>query len=356
MRLVVPVASGATEIISSWRAPRRPPPCPQRVLAARRRLQDRCAGGPGGRARDARARAHRSRRDERRGRALQGVQGERDQADPRARGLPGRRPSPRRCSASSATTSPCWRPPRPAFATWSSSTSAGFLEGFGRGKPSVDTELLDRHSDGVIALTGCLQSRFCRRLVEERPGRRPGAPRRADRRLRPRERLLRDPGQRAAPSRTRRTRASSASPASSAGRWWRPPTSTTCAARTTRTTRRCSACRRSRRSSSRSCASRPTSSSSRARPRWPSRSPRWPESVPTTLEIAERCEVEIELGQLLLPRFPTPDGEEPARDAPAARHRGAAAPLRRPAAGRGRRAARVRARGDRARWASSPTS
>ena len=48
-------------------------------------------------------------------------------------------------------------------------TSAGFLEGFGRGKPGVDTELLDRHADGVIALTGCLQSRFCRRLVEERP-------------------------------------------------------------------------------------------------------------------------------------------------------------------------------------------
>ena len=38
---------------------------------------------------------------------------------------------------------------------------------------------------------------------------------------------------------------------------------------------------------------------------------RWPEAVPTTLEIAERCEVEIELGQLLLPRFPTPEGEEP---------------------------------------------
>ena len=35
----------------------------------------------------------------------------------------------------------------------------------------------------------------------------------------------------------------------------------------------------------------------------------------TTLEIAERCEVELELGKLLLPRFPTPDGEEPARDA-----------------------------------------
>ena len=39
---------------------------------------------------------------------------------------------------------------------------------------------------------------------------------------------------------------------------------------------------------------------------------RWPEAVPTTLEVAERCDVEIELGQLLLPRFPTSDGEEPA--------------------------------------------
>ena len=32
----------------------------------------------------------------------------------------------------------------------------------------------------------------------------------------------------------------------------------------------------------------------------------WPEAVPTTLEIAERCDVEMQLGQLLLPRFPTP--------------------------------------------------
>jgi DNA polymerase-3 subunit alpha len=48
-------------------------------------------------------------------------------------------------------------------------TSTGFLEGFNRGKPAVDMELLDRHSEGVIALSGCLQSRFCRRLVEERP-------------------------------------------------------------------------------------------------------------------------------------------------------------------------------------------
>src|SRR6202035_2952273 len=34
----------------------------------------------------------------------------------------------------------------------------------------------------------------------------------------------------------------------------------------------------------------------------------WPESLPTTLEIAERCDVELELGRQLIPRYPTPDG------------------------------------------------
>ena len=49
-------------------------------------------------------------------------------------------------------------------------TSAGFLEGYKRGKANVDMELLEKHSEGVIALTGCLASRFCRRLVEDNPG------------------------------------------------------------------------------------------------------------------------------------------------------------------------------------------
>ena len=34
----------------------------------------------------------------------------------------------------------------------------------------------------------------------------------------------------------------------------------------------------------------------------------WPEAIATTLEIAERCQVEIELGKMLIPRYPTPDG------------------------------------------------
>src|SRR4051812_42587331 len=48
-------------------------------------------------------------------------------------------------------------------------SSAGFLEGYRRGKANVDLDLLSRYSSGVIALTGCLQSRFCRRLVEDNP-------------------------------------------------------------------------------------------------------------------------------------------------------------------------------------------
>src|SRR5437763_5469636 len=46
--------------------------------------------------------------------------------------------------------------------------SGGFLEGLRRGKPTVDMALLERYSEGVIALTGCLASRFCQRLLEDR--------------------------------------------------------------------------------------------------------------------------------------------------------------------------------------------
>ncbi len=48
-------------------------------------------------------------------------------------------------------------------------SSAGFLEGLQRGKPTVDLAQLEHYSHGVIALTGCLASRFCQRLLEDRP-------------------------------------------------------------------------------------------------------------------------------------------------------------------------------------------
>ena len=139
-------------------------------------------------------------------------------------------------------------------------SSAGFLEGLYRGKPGVDMELLARHTEGVIALSGCLA---CRSQPADRrgpPRRGPRAPGRARPGLRARGRLLRDPAQRRAgadagqrgdgPLRARRWAARSSA----------RPTCTTCAARTTTTTRRCCACRRSPRWPRRRCPSTPTSS------------------------------------------------------------------------------------------------
>ncbi len=46
--------------------------------------------------------------------------------------------------------------------------SAGYLEGYYY-KPRVDWELLERHSEGVVALSGCLSGRVCKALEENRP-------------------------------------------------------------------------------------------------------------------------------------------------------------------------------------------
>src|SRR3954468_3813831 len=47
-------------------------------------------------------------------------------------------------------------------------SSLGYLEGYYY-KPRVDWELLEHHSDGVIALSGCLSGRVCKALEESRP-------------------------------------------------------------------------------------------------------------------------------------------------------------------------------------------
>jgi DNA polymerase-3 subunit alpha len=48
-------------------------------------------------------------------------------------------------------------------------SSKGFLEGLHRGKPGVDLELLAQHAEGIICLTGCLASRTSQRIVAGRP-------------------------------------------------------------------------------------------------------------------------------------------------------------------------------------------
>src|SRR5437773_767187 len=47
-------------------------------------------------------------------------------------------------------------------------SSLGYLEGYYY-KPRVDWELLERHSAGLIALSGCLSGRVCKALEENRP-------------------------------------------------------------------------------------------------------------------------------------------------------------------------------------------
>src|SRR4051794_22885504 len=47
-------------------------------------------------------------------------------------------------------------------------SSLGYLKGLQRGKPSVDMDLLADHAEGIVALTGCLASRFASRLGEDR--------------------------------------------------------------------------------------------------------------------------------------------------------------------------------------------
>jgi DNA polymerase-3 subunit alpha len=47
-------------------------------------------------------------------------------------------------------------------------SSDGFLEGLHRGKPNLDMAQLAARGEGIIALTGCLASRFCQRLVDGR--------------------------------------------------------------------------------------------------------------------------------------------------------------------------------------------
>ena len=70
-------------------------------------------------------------------------------------------------------------------------SSAGFLEGYQRGKPSVDMAQLAAHGQGLIALTGLPAVALLPAPAGRASGRRPGPRRRADGRRRRRQRVLR---------------------------------------------------------------------------------------------------------------------------------------------------------------------
>jgi DNA polymerase-3 subunit alpha len=189
-------------------------------------------------------------------------------------------------------------------------SSAAFLEGFARGKASVDMELLDRHSNGVIALTGCLQSRFCRRLVEDRP---------ADARAHADDLL----GVFGADNVYFEIQANGIAEQDKANEGiirtarelGRPLVATADVhylRREDYSNHAALLCVQTKSTLEQPKLTFDTNEFFLKSPQEMADSfAPWPEAVPTTLEVAERCELELELGKLLLPRFPTPDGEEP---------------------------------------------
>jgi DNA polymerase-3 subunit alpha len=189
-------------------------------------------------------------------------------------------------------------------------SSAGFLEGFSRGKANVDIELLSAHSEGVIALTGCLQSRFCRRLVEDRP---------ADARSHVDD-LIQAFGpeqvyfevQRNGVPEQEKANEGIVRTAKELGR----PLVATADVHYLR--------REDYDSHAALLCVQTKSTLEQPKLRFDTNEfylkssdemaesfSDMPGAVDTTLEIAERCQVEIALGELLLPRFPTPEGTEP---------------------------------------------
>jgi DNA polymerase III subunit alpha len=189
-------------------------------------------------------------------------------------------------------------------------TSAGFLEGFNRGKPAVDMELLERHSEGVIALTGCLQSRMCRRLVEDQPAQ---ARDHADQ-------LVNVFGpenvyfelQRNGIADQEKANAGIVSIARELGSPLVATADVHYLRREDYDHHAALLCVQTKSTIKEPKLRFDTNEFYLKSSQEMSESfSEWPEAVAATLEIAERCEVEIELGKLLLPRFPTPDGEEP---------------------------------------------
>ncbi len=189
-------------------------------------------------------------------------------------------------------------------------STASFMDGFARGKSNVDMELLNRHSEGVIALTGCLQSRFCRRLVEERP---------ADARAHADD-LLRVFGaenvyfevQANGLAEQDRANEGIERVARELGRPLVGTSDVHYLHREDFDNHAALLCVQTKSTLAEPKLSFDTNEFYLKSPAEMAESfARWPEAVPTTLEIADRCEVEIKLGELLLPQFETPDGSEP---------------------------------------------
>ena len=188
-------------------------------------------------------------------------------------------------------------------------SSEGFLEGYHRGKANVDMELLERHAEGVIVLTGCLQARFVRRLVEDRP----------DEAREHLDQLIQVFGPEQVYMEVQKNGIAEQDKANEMiariGREVGRPLVATADVHYLRredyanhTALLCV--------QTKSTLDAPKMSFDtnefylKDAEEMTAAFAEWPEAVPMTLEIAERCEVDIPLGQILLPQYPTPDGED----------------------------------------------
>ncbi|HKG36408.1 MAG TPA: DNA polymerase III subunit alpha [Solirubrobacterales bacterium] len=189
-------------------------------------------------------------------------------------------------------------------------SSAGFLEGFSRGKANVDMEMLARHSEGVIVLTGCLQSRFCRRLVEGRPD---DARAHLDDLISAfgPEQVYMEVQKNGIPEQEKANEGI----VRYAKEVGRPLVATADVHYLHREDYDNHAALLCVQTKSTLEAPKLTFDTNefflKSSDEMDAAFAEWPEAVPMTREIGERCDVEIALGNLLLPRYPAPDGEEP---------------------------------------------
>jgi DNA polymerase III subunit alpha len=186
-------------------------------------------------------------------------------------------------------------------------SSRGFLEGYQRGKPSVDMAQLAEHGQGLIALSGCLQSRFCQHLIDDRPDL---ARAHADELMTAvgRDNVYFEVQKNGLPVQDKcneeivRISRELGRPLVGTGdvHYLRREDYHHHAALLCVQTK--------------STLSQPKITFDtnefylRSSQEMADAFSEWPEAIASTLEIAERCNVEIQLGQQLIPRYPTPDG------------------------------------------------
>src|ERR1039458_9053227 len=149
--------------------------------------------------------------------------------------------------------------------------SAGFLEGLQRGKPTVDMDQIARYGDGVIALTGCLASRLCSRIAD---GRLVEGREHVDHLIGAlgRENVYFEVQKNGAALLCVQTRSTLAEPKI--------------------------------RFETNEFYLKDSAEMAQS-------FAQWPEALASTLEIAERCNVELELDRQLIPAYPVPNGETP---------------------------------------------